>query len=566
MATLTAPLIPDITDSMRAQSLGFNYGNQVRQNALARSAGQMAAGGDMGGAANALLAGGELEAGFGIQDRVRKMARDADEQALLKSQRANDLIFRLASVADTPEKWSMATGKLKQMGVDIAGYEDFNSRDMALARFGETKDVLGSVLQERNARNIGQALMPQQGAQGGQRSVVDLIEGVESGGDPNAKNPLSSAMGAGQFIASTWLATLKKARPDIAAGRSDQELLALRSNRELSREMIGAYAQENGQALQGAGLEASPGNVRLAHFSGAGGAVALLRADPNTPAVQVLGRAAVQANPFLAKMTAGDVVAWANRQMAGPSQGAPTRTAAQPGQRPGGLNFQAGTQAALQAGDLGTALKLQELGRPAKGSFEFTKYGIGNKDTGDLQPYADGFAGDPETKITDITAMRKEASSNTNVKKFDDAIGSYQSMLVSANSDNATSDLDMIYGLAKIMDPESVVREGEFETVRNSSSIPNQIKGYWEFLLKGKGKLDAATRQEILGIASNRLNAYRGEATKSMDRYRSIAEKQRIDPSLVVRDIPEVPQHKPKQDMTPDQIKDKYRLKYGIQP
>lgn len=172
--------------------------------------------------------------------------------------------------------------------------------------------------------------------------------------------------------------------------------------------------------------------------------------------------------------------------------------------------------------------------------------------------------GDP--KITDISALRKEAASGTNVKKFDDAIGSYQSMLVSASSDNATSDLDMIYGLAKIMDPESVVREGEFETVRNSSSIPNQIKGYWEFLLKGKGKLDAATRQEILGIAANRLNAYRGEAVSGMDRYKAIAEKQGIDPSLIVREFPEVPQYQPKKDASPDQIKDKYRQKYGIQP
>jgi len=50
--------------------------------------------------------------------------------------------------------------------------------------------------------------------------LIDSIIGAESGGDPNAKNPNSSATGAGQFISSTWLDTIKAARPDLAQGKS----------------------------------------------------------------------------------------------------------------------------------------------------------------------------------------------------------------------------------------------------------------------------------------------------------------------------------------------------------
>src|SRR5689334_21946280 len=40
-------------------------------------------------------------------------------------------------------------------------------------------------------------------------SVVERIVQVESGGDPNAKNPRSTATGAAQFIDATWLELIR---------------------------------------------------------------------------------------------------------------------------------------------------------------------------------------------------------------------------------------------------------------------------------------------------------------------------------------------------------------------
>jgi hypothetical protein len=157
--------------------------------------------------------------------------------------------------------------------------------------------------------------------------LIDSIIGAESGGDPNAKNPNSSATGAGQFISSTWLDTIRAARPDLAQGKSDQELLALRSDPQLSREMTEAYAAQNGAILSKAGHPVTPGTTYLAHFSGPQGAVAVLSADPSTPIDKVLTPAAIKANPFLQGMTAGDLRAWADRKMGG-SQPAPASPAA----------------------------------------------------------------------------------------------------------------------------------------------------------------------------------------------------------------------------------------------
>jgi hypothetical protein len=169
--------------------------------------------------------------------------------------------------------------------------------------------------------------------------LADKIISVESGGNASAKNPNSTATGAGQFIEATWLDMLAKHRPDIAGSR--EELLALRNNADLSKAMTDAYAADNAGILKGAGLPVTPGTSYLAHFAGPQGAVGLLNVDPTTPAASVLRPSAIKANPFLAKMTAGDVAAWADRKMgsaAAPMSMAGPRPAAAPASAPAAVD------------------------------------------------------------------------------------------------------------------------------------------------------------------------------------------------------------------------------------
>lgn len=161
-------------------------------------------------------------------------------------------------------------------------------------------------------------------------SLIDSIVGAESGGNPNAQNPNSSASGPGQFIDSTWLSTIKSARPDLAQGQSDADLLALKNDPQLSREMTQAYANQNQAILKQNGLPVTDGTTYLAHFAGPGGAVKVLQADPNASVADILGPAVVKANPFLQGMTAQGLQAWASRKMgAGVPQPAPQQPAPQ---------------------------------------------------------------------------------------------------------------------------------------------------------------------------------------------------------------------------------------------
>jgi hypothetical protein len=163
-------------------------------------------------------------------------------------------------------------------------------------------------------------------APGSSDAVTNRIISIEGQG-PNGK---SSANGTGQFIDSTWLDVLKRNRPDLAAGRSDQDLLLLRNDKQLAREMVGKYQAENAGALKSAGLPATPGNLYLSHFLGVGGATAVLQADPNQPVADALAKAVgpdkakamVDANPtILQGRLAGSVKAWADGKMGGAAPG-----------------------------------------------------------------------------------------------------------------------------------------------------------------------------------------------------------------------------------------------------
>lgn len=147
-------------------------------------------------------------------------------------------------------------------------------------------------------------------------SLVDRIIGVESGGNPNAKNPNSSATGLGQFISSTWLRMFKQYFPDRAAGMSDAMILALREDAQMSREMVQLYLRENAQQLQRAGIAITDANLYLAHFLGPGGARALIGSAPGTVANNVLGADQVSANAsILDGKTREEVIAWAQRKV-----------------------------------------------------------------------------------------------------------------------------------------------------------------------------------------------------------------------------------------------------------
>ncbi len=146
-------------------------------------------------------------------------------------------------------------------------------------------------------------------------TLTDVIIHVESGGNASARNPLSSATGLGQFIESTWLRMMRDYRPDLSANMTRQEVLDLRLDPTLSREMVMNLARENESFLRGKGHQITAGRLYLAHFLGPSGADQALSAQDGQTVLAVMGAGVVGANPFLTNYTIGDLKAWADRKM-----------------------------------------------------------------------------------------------------------------------------------------------------------------------------------------------------------------------------------------------------------
>src|SRR6266436_6708931 len=159
-------------------------------------------------------------------------------------------------------------------------------------------------------------------------TIVDRIITVESNGDPNLKNKRSSAVGLGQFLNETWLDLIRTHRPDLARERSEDEILELRRDASIARQITMRFTEQNASMLRRRGLPVTPGTLYLAHFAGGGGAVAILLALENADAASVMASAdttgrtnrekLIKANPFLERFTIADLKNWAYRKMATP--------------------------------------------------------------------------------------------------------------------------------------------------------------------------------------------------------------------------------------------------------
>lgn len=186
------------------------------------------------------------------------------------------------------------------------------------ATVGEFRSQLEKMNKDNPLRFVGQALSEidkeRLKAQTGIDTNVstDFAKNVirfESGGRPNARNDTSSAVGVGQFIEDTWIKLFKQYFPDRAENMSRETILALREDAKISEAMINAYAAQNSDILSKAGVSVDRAALQLAHLLGPGGAIKVLKADPETALSDLFSEKVIGGNARIMRgKTAGDLV------------------------------------------------------------------------------------------------------------------------------------------------------------------------------------------------------------------------------------------------------------------
>lgn len=131
------------------------------------------------------------------------------------------------------------------------------------------------------------------------------------------------------------------------------------------------------------------------------------------------------------------------------------------------------------------------------------------------------------------TEIRKEFEGLPEVKSYKQALPSYKGIEDAVQRNTPMSDINIVYGIAKLYDPNSVVREGEYATVAKAPGMPERVKG-WAQYIAGGGKLTAEVKSQILDEAKSRMTSFENEYGAARARYQDIAGRSGADASLVV--------------------------------
>lgn len=138
-----------------------------------------------------------------------------------------------------------------------------------------------------------------------------------------------------------------------------------------------------------------------------------------------------------------------------------------------------------------------------------------------------------------------EAQANIAAKLADDfekAAGSFTqvrdafSKIKSAMNGTGIGDTALIFAYMKMLDPTSVVREGEFATVQNAGGVPQKFLQAYNGALNGE-KLAPSVRTEILNTSTGLYDQALKIQDQTVEQYNTRAVAYGIPTHLVTRDV-----------------------------
>jgi hypothetical protein len=235
------------------------------------------------------------------------------------NQKLDEIRQSALKTSDPAERAKFITaGQQLLSGLKEAGYIDPVTEQKHRKKW--TEDYAVSAIQMMPPDERVKALSP---VVQGKDAVLDRIGQVENAtGNPAARSSTSSAMGNFQFTKGTWLDMVQSHRPDLLQGRSEKEILDLRADPKVAREMAGYLMDDNAAVLRNQGIAPTPTNLYLAHFLGVNDAAKVLRAAPGTPISDVVTPASIAANKsVLEGKTTDTVIDWSGRKMGGAQRG-----------------------------------------------------------------------------------------------------------------------------------------------------------------------------------------------------------------------------------------------------
>lgn len=119
-------------------------------------------------------------------------------------------------------------------------------------------------------------------------------------------------------------------------------------------------------------------------------------------------------------------------------------------------------------------------------------------------------------KRESIKSFQQIYKDNATVKNYNTAQEQINKVLAGAEQDSAAGDVSLIFTFMKVLDPTSVVREGEQATAANAAGIPSRVRNAFNKALTGE-KLSEEQRKDFVKTA---IKLFRSN-TQSLDIFRN---------------------------------------------
>jgi len=132
-----------------------------------------------------------------------------------------------------------------------------------------------------------------------------------------------------------------------------------------------------------------------------------------------------------------------------------------------------------------------------------------------------------------MAGLKLQSDIRQDFKGPKDTATAYQTMYNAATNPTQKGDTTMLYTFFKVLDPQSTVREGEIEMIKQSRSIPEKFKGMAIKLASGQTLLEGE-RADLLNQAYQYVANQQRGVTETIDMYKDYAKAFGLNPEKAV--------------------------------
>jgi hypothetical protein len=150
---------------------------------------------------------------------------------------------------------------------------------------------------------------------------------------------------------------------------------------------------------------------------------------------------------------------------------------------------------------------------------------------GILENQAKAEAEAPQRQQKAVDDLESKVQQNATLKKFREQMGAVNLVQSLGTKPNPTNvdDLGLIYAYVKLLDPGSVVREGEIALARKATPLlSNLVMTYNRLHSDSNGLLDATTRQNYLEAAHTIAEGVKTEVAPELERFEALANERGV--------------------------------------